>query len=289
MVAALIALVAALAGYTMVKFFGVIFLGQPREEKLAQAHDAGRYERTGMVWLVLGCIALGLLRSPADTLEGLTDAFSAICRAFAQSRPTARNLFWAIERMKKLYGSLKGRPIAEIRARMREEALEIRLDDIAINEAMGRYGAPLVPDGKSVLTHCNAGALATAGYGTALGVIRAAVASGKKIDVFADETRPFLQGARLTAWELQQDGIPVTLITDPYCVWASEVADEAFVVQTDFNQFWDATSAMSSLICQLINAVFAELGPEVEARMSRISALHSEFIGQAEGAPRLPR
>ena len=98
--------------------------------------------------------------------------------------------------------------------RMIEEAQQIRLEDIAICQAIGRHGAALVPDGKTVLTHCNAGALATAGYGTALGVIRAAVAAGKNIDVFADETRPFLQGARLTAWELQQDGIPVTLITD---------------------------------------------------------------------------
>jgi methylthioribose-1-phosphate isomerase len=97
---------------------------------------------------------------------------------------------------------------------MIEEAQQIRLEDIAMCREIGRYGAPLVPDGKTVLTHCNAGALATAGYGTALGVIRAAVEAGKKIDVFADETRPFLQGARLTAWELQQDGIPTTLITD---------------------------------------------------------------------------
>ena len=97
---------------------------------------------------------------------------------------------------------------------MKEEAENIRLEDIATCRAIGRNGAPLVPDGKTVLTHCNAGALATAGYGTALGVIRAAIESGKQIDVFADETRPFLQGARLTVWELQQDGIPVTLITD---------------------------------------------------------------------------
>src|SRR5262249_1337739 len=98
--------------------------------------------------------------------------------------------------------------------RLVEEAQQMRLEDIAICEAIGRNGAELVPDGKTVLTHCNAGALATAGYGTALGVIRAAVTSGKKIDVFADETRPFLQGARLTAWELQHDGIPVKIITD---------------------------------------------------------------------------
>jgi methylthioribose-1-phosphate isomerase len=107
-----------------------------------------------------------------------------------------------------------GQPIAEIRRRLVEEALLVREEDIAICRAIGRNGAPLVPDRKTVLTHCNAGALATAGYGTALGVIRAAVEDGKQIDVFADETRPFLQGARLTVWELQQDGIRTTLITD---------------------------------------------------------------------------
>src|SRR6266852_2536897 len=116
--------------------------------------------------------------------------------------------------MKKLHESLRDRPIEEIRARLVSEAQQIRLEDIAINEAIGRHGAPLVPDGKTVLTHCNAGALATAGYGTALGVVRAAIAAGKRVDVFAGETRPFLQGARLTVWELHQDHIPATLITD---------------------------------------------------------------------------
>src|SRR3984893_11955716 len=151
-------------------------------------------------------VALGVLRS--------NDRLEDICDTLARTRPTAVNLFWAIDRMKKLYDSLRGRPIAEIRARLVSEAQQIRLEDIAINEAIGQHGAPLVPDGKTILTHCNAGALATAGYGTALGVVRAAVASGKKVDVFADETRPFLQGARLTVWELQQDGIAATLITD---------------------------------------------------------------------------
>jgi methylthioribose-1-phosphate isomerase len=116
--------------------------------------------------------------------------------------------------MRRLYSGLQSRPLEEIRAKLVAEAQQIRLEDIAINECIGKNGAPLIPDGKTVLTHCNAGALATAGYGTALGVIRAAVASGKKIDVFADETRPFLQGARLTVWELQHDHIPATLITD---------------------------------------------------------------------------
>ena len=151
-------------------------------------------------------VALGVLRGSAD--------FDEICGTLAATRPTAVNLFWAIDRMKKLYASLSGRPVEEIRACLVEEAQAIRLEDIAINKAIGRHGVDLVPPGKTVLTHCNAGALATAGYGTALGVIRAAVAAGKGIDVFADETRPFLQGARLTAWELMQDGIPTTIITD---------------------------------------------------------------------------
>jgi methylthioribose-1-phosphate isomerase len=140
--------------------------------------------------------------------------FERVCETLASTRPTAVNLFWAIDRMRALRVSLSGEPRGEIVRRMIEEAKCIRLEDIAICRAMGKHGAALVPDGKTVLTHCNAGALATAGYGTALGVIRAAAEAGKKIDVFADETRPFLQGARLTAWELQQDGIATTLITD---------------------------------------------------------------------------
>jgi len=156
-------------------------------------------------------MALGVLHASAD---GLDTQMATIADTLARTRPTAVNLFWAIDRMKRLYDSLRGQPIAEIRQRMIAEAQLIREEDIAINRAIGHHGAPLVPDGKTVLTHCNAGALATAGYGTALGVIRAAIETGKHIDVFADETRPFLQGARLTVWELQQDGIAATLITD---------------------------------------------------------------------------
>jgi methylthioribose-1-phosphate isomerase len=156
-------------------------------------------------------VALGVLHADERDLDRQVER---ICETLAQTRPTAVNLFWALDRMRKLYQSLRGRPIAEIRAGLAAEAQQIRLEDIAINQAIGRHGAELVPDGKTVLTHCNAGALATAGYGTALGVIRAAVEAGKKVDVFADETRPFLQGARLTVWELQQDHIPATLITD---------------------------------------------------------------------------
>lgn len=156
-------------------------------------------------------VALGMLHADAANLDA---EFDRICTTLARTRPTAVNLFWAIDRMKALYAQLRGQSIAGIRARLVEEAERVKTEDIAINRSMGAHGAELIPDGKTVLTHCNAGALATAGFGTALGVIRAAIESGKKIDVFADETRPFLQGARLTAWELQQDGIPTTLITD---------------------------------------------------------------------------
>ncbi len=156
-------------------------------------------------------VAIGV--SQADPAR-LDEELAVICAVLAATRPTAVNLFWGIERMKKKYASLRGRPAAEIAVALATEAQLVRTEDIEINRAMGLHGAALIPDVCTVLTHCNAGALATAGYGTALGVIRAAVESGKKIDVFADETRPFLQGARLTAWELQQDGIPTTLITD---------------------------------------------------------------------------
>jgi methylthioribose-1-phosphate isomerase len=156
-------------------------------------------------------VALGVLQADASNLDA---EFEKICSTLAATRPTAVNLFWAIDRMKRVYAATRSQGIAAVRAALVDEAQRVYSDDIAINRAMGRNGAPLVPDGKTVLTHCNAGALATAGYGTALGVIRAAVEAGKKIDVYADETRPFLQGARLTVWELQQDGIPVKLITD---------------------------------------------------------------------------
>ena len=156
-------------------------------------------------------VAIGVLKADPARLDS---QFERICATLAATRPTAVNLFWAIDRMKRVFAEVRGESIEKIRERLIAEAQQIRLEDIAINESIGRHGAKLVPDHKTVLTHCNAGALATAGYGTALGVVRAAVAAGKVIDVFADETRPFLQGARLTVWELQHDGIPATLITD---------------------------------------------------------------------------
>jgi methylthioribose-1-phosphate isomerase len=156
-------------------------------------------------------VALGVLHADPARFDA---EFERICDALAATRPTAVNLFWAIDRMKRVFREVRDEPVERIRERLIREARQIRLEDIAINEAIGRNGMDLVPDCKTVLTHCNAGALATAGYGTALGVVRAAISSGKTIDVFADETRPFLQGARLTVWELQHDGIPATLITD---------------------------------------------------------------------------
>ena len=163
-------------------------------------------------------LALGVknaaIKTPPVSLEELDGKFDVICRVFAGTRPTAVNLFWAIDRMKAVYARVRSLGTETIRNALIEEALATYREDIEANRAIGRAGQELIPDGARVLTHCNAGALATAGYGTALGVIRAAVEAGKKISVFAYETRPWLQGARLTAWELAHDGIPVTVITD---------------------------------------------------------------------------
>ena len=155
-------------------------------------------------------VALGMLEAGPRDFDASFDRTAAALN----TRPTAVNLQWALRRMRAVYESVRHETPEAIRNRLVNEAVQIQQEDVAINKAMGRHGAALIPDGKTVLTHCNAGALATAGYGTALGVIRAAVEAGKRIDVFAGETRPFLQGARLTAWELLQDGIPVTIITD---------------------------------------------------------------------------
>ena len=161
-------------------------------------------------------IALGMKQSAATTVDAAEHDFHRVCERLAETRPTAVNLFWAIERMRWCFNHAcrEGRSISDIKQDLINESLEIHREDIAANQRMGQFGAELIPDQATILTHCNAGALATAGYGTALGVIRAAVEAGKRIKVFADETRPFLQGARLTAWELAKDDIPVTLITD---------------------------------------------------------------------------
>jgi methylthioribose-1-phosphate isomerase len=159
-------------------------------------------------------IALGVRDAEGDHVSELRRNFEQICDTMGETRPTAVNLFWAISRMQDRFDQLSEQPVAQIKQAMIAEAQRMYVEDIAANEAMGRHGAVLLPSSGGVLTHCNAGALATCGYGTALGVIRAAVESGKKIHVFADETRPFLQGSRLTAWELMKDNIPTTVISD---------------------------------------------------------------------------
>jgi methylthioribose-1-phosphate isomerase len=200
---------------------GVVMIDQtrlPRQEIYVTCTDYHQVADAIRSMVIRGAPAIGVAAAMGIAL-GMRHAkssaeFDGICETICSTRPTAVNLFWAIERMRRVFAESSAHSFEEIRERLIAEAVQIRIEDIAINECIGKNGAPLIPDGKTVLTHCNAGALATAGYGTALGVIRAAVASGKNIDVFADETRPFLQGARLTLWELQHDHIPVTLITD---------------------------------------------------------------------------
>jgi len=162
-------------------------------------------------------LALGASQSVGMSVADLEDDFTYICQVMGETRPTAVNLFWAIERMRDRFNRerSKTKSVEEIKGSLVEEAQKIFQEDIAANRAIGRFGADLIADGDTVLTHCNAGALATAGdYGTALGVIRGARDAGKRVAVIADETRPFLQGLRLTAWELAKDDIPVTVITD---------------------------------------------------------------------------
>jgi methylthioribose-1-phosphate isomerase len=161
-------------------------------------------------------VAIGIMQSKAESAERFAPEFDLICARLAATRPTAVNLFWAIDRMKRLFAEMlaAGTPLVQIQEKILAEAHAMYEEDIAACRTMGAFGAALLPDEGGVLTHCNAGALATCGYGTALGVIRSAVEQGKRISVFADETRPFLQGARLTAWELMTDHIPTTVICD---------------------------------------------------------------------------
>ncbi len=187
----------------------------------------------------IGCaaaygVALEALRLRATATHDFAKQLNLGFEVLAQSRPTAVNLFWALQRMRQVWESVGGGSPSVIAERLLQEAHAMRAEDIRINRAMGGHGAALLEDGARVLTHCNAGALATAGWGTALGVIRSAVEAGKKISVIADETRPFLQGARLTAWEMVQENIPVTLITDNmagYMMTQGEI--DAVVVGTD--------------------------------------------------------
>ena len=156
-------------------------------------------------------VAVGMLKAPAKTFDR---EFERVISVLAKTRPTAVNLFWALERMRKVYTENRGRGVEAVQRALREEAQKIFQEDIAANKQLGKFGAGLLRNAKRIMTHCNAGALATAGYGTALGVLRALKESGKQFEVLVNETRPFLQGARLTAWELKKEKIPATLITD---------------------------------------------------------------------------
>jgi methylthioribose-1-phosphate isomerase len=167
----------------------------------------------------IGCaaaygIAVETLRPSVAAAPELHRALEAAFVELAASRPTAVNLFWALDRMRRAYESVRAEPPKRISERLVEEAVAIHREDLEVNRAIGRHGAALVADGARIMTHCNAGALATAGHGTALGVVRSARDEGKRVSVIANETRPFLQGARLTAWEMVQERIPVTLVTD---------------------------------------------------------------------------
>lgn len=209
---------------------GILFLDQtrlPLEERYVLAATCDQVAEAILAMVVRGApaigvsaamgIALGIKNSTAQNLSALTADVERMSKTLTATRPTAVNLFWAIERMRRRYFSLSAMPgisLDAIRSAMVEEAQTMFQEDIAACRAMGEHGAGLMPDSGGVLTHCNAGALASCGYGMALGVIRSAVARGKSIRVYADETRPFLQGARLTAWELLHDGIPTTVICD---------------------------------------------------------------------------
>jgi methylthioribose-1-phosphate isomerase len=198
----------------------------PAEERYVRCKTAPEVARAIRTMVIRGApaigvaaamgIALGMRQSKATGTQKFAAEFHKACDLMAATRPTAVNLFWAIDRMKKSFaaGALAGESVAQIQERLDVESTAIHDEDLASCRAMGAFGAAIVPDEARVLTHCNAGALATAGYGTALGVIRGAVEQGKHVVVFADETRPFFQGARLTAWELVRDGIQTTVITD---------------------------------------------------------------------------
>jgi methylthioribose-1-phosphate isomerase len=175
-------------------------------------------------------IALGALRIKAGGYPDFRRQFEEICGDFAKTRPTAVNLFWAIDHMKRLVDAHGDSSVESLQGLLKEEAIRMAGEDISINRRIGAMGRELISNGDTVMTHCNAGALATAGYGTALGVIRAAHEEGKKIAVFACETRPYLQGARLTAWELKESGIPVTVITDSMAGHAMRTKSIALVI-----------------------------------------------------------
>jgi methylthioribose-1-phosphate isomerase len=173
-------------------------------------------------------VALGVIG--LDKSENLEKKFDHIYRRLERTRPTARNLFWALERMKRIFFRDRSLDLTQLQKGMLQEAMDIEMEDVETNRRIGGWGKKLVKDGQTILTHCNAGALATAGYGTALGVVRAAFAEGKNIQVYADETRPFLQGARLTCWELEKENIPVVLIADNMAGYVMKKGEVSLVI-----------------------------------------------------------
>jgi methylthioribose-1-phosphate isomerase len=210
----------------------------PLEEIYVECADEEQVADAIETMIIRGAPAIGVAAAYGVALgvARLTDAadlpseFARILQRLRRTRPTARNLFWALERMTTLYEEQKERPLRALKERLLDEATAIDREDEDLCRRIGAYGASLIKDGDTVLTHCNAGGLATAGYGTAIGVIRAAWEAGKKIQVFADETRPFLQGARLTAWELDKLGIPYRVITDNMAGWLMQKGEISLAV-----------------------------------------------------------
>jgi methylthioribose-1-phosphate isomerase len=195
----------------------------PHEERYNEYRDVDGVAEAIRVMVIRGAPAIGCAAAfgvalaahvGPDDPAALRQSIDAACEQLAATRPTAVNLFWAIDRMKRVLEAHTEAAAADLRTALLAEAREVHREDLELCRRIGEHGATLVPDGATILTHCNAGALATAGHGTALGVIRSAVAAGKRIKVIADETRPFLQGARLTAWELARDGIEVAVASD---------------------------------------------------------------------------
>ena len=210
----------------------------PLEEVYVECRTEEEVARAIETMVIRGAPAIGVAAAYGVTLGVMSAGptaevdrqFDRIVERLARTRPTARNLFWALERMKRVHAENRLLPCGALGLRLLREAQAIEAEDLEMNKKIGSFGKDLIADGDSVLTHCNAGGLATAGYGTAIGIIRAAFEEGKKIHVFVDETRPFLQGARLTAWELQKLGIPMTLITDSMAGWLMKKGEVNLVI-----------------------------------------------------------